>query len=263
MSAIDLHFSVVGEKSSNPDILILHGLFGMGKNWAAVARALASHHRVLTPDLRNHGQSPWTETMTYPFMADDIANLINSECNMPPIVIGHSMGGKVAMAFALKNPDKLAKLAVADIAPVLYNHNYQNYLNAMMSLNISAISSRSEAETILLERLEDINLVRFLLHNLQRLPDKRFSWSLNLSGLSRSMGNLLNFPYFESDQIYRGHSVFLTGANSDYVHTDHLAEIARLFAQAKFTSIKGAGHWIHTEKPNETIAQLRQFIDVS
>ncbi|MAH83102.1 MAG: hypothetical protein CBB68_01145 [Rhodospirillaceae bacterium TMED8] len=260
MSAIDLHFNIVGEQSANPDIIILHGLFGMGKNWAPVAQALAGKYRILTVDLRNHGESPWTKNMTYPLMADDIAKLINSECSKPPIVIGHSMGGKVAMVFALKNPDKLVKLAVVDIAPVPYSHNYQNYLSAMMSLDISTVCRRSEAERALVEKLQDVNLVRFLLHNLRRGPDAGFFWQLNLSGLARNMDDLADFPGFDSDKVYQGNALFLTGANSDYVHAGHHAKIASLFKQPTFAIIEGAGHWVHTEQQNETIDQLHKFI---
>ncbi len=258
MSGIDLHFDTTG---AGRDAVVLHGLFGMGRNWAGIAHALGNEHRVLTLDLRNHGASPWADEMTYEAMAGDVARLIEHHGSAPVAVIGHSMGGKAAMTLALSRPELIRCLAVVDIAPVPYDHNFEGHIRAMANLDTARLARRSEAEAALLDALDDTSLVRFLARNLKADPKTGgFVWGVNLDALARHMDDILDFPVFEADQAYEGPALFLSGGNSDYVQPHHQGEIERLFPAAETEIVDGAGHWLHADKPDETTALLRRLL---
>jgi esterase len=260
LSAVDLHFDTTAAVAGS-DVVIMHGLFGMGRNWAGIAGALADSHRVFTVDLRNHGASPWADEMTYPAMAADVARLIERHTEAPVLVIGHSMGGKTAMTLALTQPDLVRRLAVVDIAPVPYDHDFEGHIRAMANLDTATLSRRSEAEAMLLDALEDASLVRFLVRNLKANPETGgFAWGINLDALARHMDDVLDFPVFEADAAYEGPTLFLSGAHSDYVQSHHQGEIERLFPHARVEVVADAGHWLHADKPAETAALLRAFL---
>lgn len=260
MNTVDLNFGVTGEGDG---LIILHGLFGMGRNWAAVARALADGgRRALTIDLRNHGCSPWADEMTYDAMAADVARLIDAQFGSAGAdVIGHSMGGKTAMTLALTQPERVRRLCVVDIAPVPYDHDFEAHLQAMANLDASVFERRSEAEAALLEALDDAFLARFLIRNLKADPHGGFQWGVNLDALARHMDDLLDFPIFEADQAFEGPALFLAGGTSDYIQPHHQAEIERLFPAAEIQIVDDAGHWLHADKPDETVRRLAAFLD--
>ncbi len=264
MSAIDLNFDAAGQTGVGPDVVILHGLFGQGRNWAGIAKSLSATHRVITADLRNHGASPWADEMTYEAMAEDVARLITTHAAAPVTLIGHSMGGKAAMALALSQPDLIARLCVLDIAPVAYGHDFETHLTAMSNMDVTSMRRRSEAEAALLDALGDINLARFLVRNLKTDPEHDgFTWSVNLGALATHMDDILDFPIFEADEAYEGPALFLAGGASDYIQPYHQAEIERLFTQAETEVIEGAGHWLHAEQPDTVTARLAQFLAAS
>ena len=260
MSTVPLNFDSAGD-GADSDTVILHGLFGMGRNWAGIARTLSATRRMLTADLRNHGDSPWDDEMTYEAMAGDVAELIESHCRPPAQVIGHSMGGKTAMTLALTRPELVARLVVVDIAPVPYDHDFEGHLRAMANLDVGAFERRSAAEAALLDALGDPFLARFLIRNLKADPEHHgFAWGVNLDALARHMDDILDFPVFEADAAYEGPALFVAGAESDYIQPHHQGEIQRLFPMAETRVIDGAGHWAHADKPERVTALLADFL---
>lgn len=241
-----------GEGGDRPPLLIAHGLFGSARNWGAIARRLSATRRVVAVDMRNHGDSPWDDTHDYPAMADDLAQAIGGRWD----VLGHSMGGKAAMVLALEHPDKVNRLVVADIAPVAYTHTQAHLVAAMAALDLSAISTRTEADAALAQHIDTPAVRAFLLQSLD-LRERR--WTLNLSVLGREMAKILSFP--ETRTRFDRPALFLTGAASDYVRPEHHDRIRALFPDARFAEIAGAGHWLHAEKPREFCDAVTAFLD--
>lgn len=233
---------------AHPKLLIAHGLFGSGRNWGVIAKRLSDRFHVLCPDMRNHGDSPRFDTHTYEDMAGDLAALLEG----PADVVGHSMGGKASMVLALKYPNLVKRLIVADIAPVGYVHTQSDKIAAMRAVDLANVQKRSDAA----EQLQvDEALKPFLLQSLD-VAGKR--WKLNLDALDREMEKIIGFP--ELSGQFDGPVLFLSGAESDYVQPDHRDRIKALFPQARFAKIPGAGHWLHAEKPREFEAALRAFL---
>lgn len=230
---------------SNPPLLIAHGLFGSGRNWGVIAKRLSDRFHVICPDMRNHGASPWFETHTYFDLANDLAELLTE----PTLVIGHSMGGKAAMVLALEYPEKVKGLIVADIAPVAYSHSQNHHINAMRNVDLSKVVKRSEAGEHLHPEVRD-----FLLQSLD-IKEKR--WRLNLDVLELEMPKIVGFPQISG--TYARPSLFLSGAQSDYVRPEHREKIKTLFPRAKFAKIPEAGHWLHAERPRAFEAAIRAF----
>ena len=237
-----------------PAVLIVHGLYGSGRNWGVIAKRLADEMRVITPDLRNHGLSPRRDTHSYPDMADDLAGLID-RIGGPVDVVGHSMGGKAAMTLALTQPDLIRKLIVADIAPVSYGHSQMQFITAMRAVDLSRVTRRSDAEEQLAALGVEPALCSFFTQSLD-VAEKR--WRLNLDSLADEMDKILGFPEFSSS--FDKPTLFLSGANSDYVTPEHRPAIKSLFPSARFARIPGAGHWLHAEKPREFEAAVRGFL---
>jgi len=240
-------------------VLILHGLFGSKRNWGAIAKQLSAHHRVLSLDLRNHGDSPWVDGMDYRDLAGDVAHFIETHGLGPATVIGHSMGGKTAMMLALTRPELVKRLVVVDIAPVERETGFGAYINAMSEVPLPACESRADVE----EHLEDVvrtKMVRtFLVQNLMR-DDAGFRWRINLSALADGMDQIADFPEPDHHQSYRGQTLFVAGAQSDYIQSHHMGDIARLFPKSHVAHIPGAGHWLHAEAPEVFLKELNAFL---
>lgn len=231
---------------ANPTLLIAHGLFGSGRNWGVIAKRLSDQFHVICPDMRNHGASPWFETQSYHDMADDLAGILPG----PSFVVGHSMGGKAAMVLALTRPDLVRRLVVADIAPVAYGHTQTQHIEALRAINLSGVERRSQAGETLDPEVRD-----FLLQSLD-LRNKR--WLLNLDVLEAEMPKIIGFPDVEGH--FDNPTLFLSGANSDYVQRGHRERIKTLFPSARFAKLPMAGHWLHAEKPREFEAAVRAFL---
>jgi esterase len=257
--SVKLAFETVG---AGPPVVVLHGLFGSGRNWAAIAQALAATHTVYLPDARNHGASPWAETMSYPEMALDVLELIDRERLQRPVVIGHSMGGKTAMALALQYPQAIAGVAVIDIAPEPYADQFSPYVSAMRGLDMAAATSRKEIRQALAVRLGADAPVDFLMQNLQR-HDERFDWRINLMATSMCMRDLCGFPRELHEKCYPGPALFVPGADSDYVRAESQAGITRLFPRALTERVPDAGHWVHADQPQALLQILRRWLDGS
>jgi len=230
-------------------LLIAHGLFGSARNWGVIARKLSETRPVITVDMRNHADSPWYDSHTYPDMAADLAQVMDR----PMDVLGHSMGGKAAMVLAVQHPGLVRKLIVADIAPVAYTHDQHGPLNAMRRVQLDEVTTRADAKA----QLGDLGsgVADFLLQSLD-MKDK--CWRLNLDVLQAEMDRIIGFP--QLDGQFDGPTLFLSGGKSDYVTADHRAPIKALFPNARFAKIPDAGHWLHAEQPRAFIGSVAAFL---
>ena len=250
-----LNTPLTGAPPALPPLLSVHGLFGSARNWRALATRVADSRLVITVDMRNHGESPWYPTHSYPDLAADLAEIA---APYPPLdVLGHSMGGKAAMMLALTRPGHINRLLIADIAPVPYSHQQSQLtlITAMQALDLSA-TSRRIADDGLATSVPDPAVRAFLLQSLdfKSTPPR---WRLNLETLGREIALITGWPDVAGH--FPGHVLFLSGALSDYILPDHRAAIKALFPAARFAELPGAGHWLHAEKPHEFEATLRAW----
>lgn len=241
-----------GERSDRPSLLIAHGLFGSARNWGAAAKRLSGTREVVVVDMRNHGDSFHAPAHGYEEMAADLAQVIEAE-GAPMDVMGHSMGGKAAMVLALSRPELVRRLVVLDIAPVAYGHTQLPQIEAMRRVDLATVASRGEAER---QMRADPALAPFLLQSLD-LGGRR--WRLNLDALAAEMERIMGFP--EIAGRFEGPALFLSGDMSAYVLPEHRGRIKALFPAARFARVKGAGHWLHADRPRETEAAVRAFLD--
>lgn len=253
---LDLAAVEYGEGSP---VIILHGLFGTGGNWAQIAKALATRHRVFALDLRNHGASPWAPTMSYAEMADDVRAFIQARGLGPVAGIGHSMGGKAAMMLALRDAAVVERLVVVDIAPASYPSRFLGYVRAMRAVDLTQISRRSQVAAQIAEAVPDSGERAFLLMNLE-IEDGRARWRPNLEALERAIPEISGFPDLPAGQIYPGPALFVAGARSDYIKADHEAAIRQRFPQAQIEIIPDAGHWVHAERPDAFLQIVTPFL---
>jgi len=238
-------------------VVILPGLFGSTTNWRGFAKLLSEHWPVIVLDQRNHGRSPHAPTHNYLDMAGDLLDFLDAHKIEKIKLCGHSMGGKAAMVFSLLHPERVDQLAVLDIAPVSYSHTHAPYLKAMISLDLEAISSRSDADTLLSGAIPDVATRLFLLQSLIGTKGK-FEWRLNLSTLLDEMPKILSFPSMsESSAI---DAIFVSGELSSYVKLSHHSEIKEYFPMANFEQVLGAGHWLHAEEPHAVLTVLLNFL---
>jgi esterase len=240
-------------------VLVLHGLFGSGANWTAVARRLGQHFRVFTLDLRNHGASPWAEPMDYPAMAEDIAAFMAAQGLARASILGHSMGGKTAMVLALDAPALVERLVVVDIAPVLRPATHMGYVAAMRGLDLAGVTRRGAADALLRAHVPDDAERLFLLQNLVPGPEG-LRWRLNLDAIVAGMPALAGFPSFPPDAQYRGPTLVVRGERSSYVDEDGLQAFARLFPAFRVATIPRAGHWVHADRTEEFLEAVVPFL---
>jgi len=239
-----------------PPLMIVHGLYGSGRNWGVIAKRLSDRGPTITPDLRNHGSSPRHASHSYPDLAADLADLI-THIGGPVDLCGHSMGGKAAMALALTQPHLIRKLVIADIAPIAYAHTQQGMIDAMRTVDLTTLTRRSDAESQLAAAGIDRSLQSFFTQSLD-VPNKQ--WRLNLDTLEAEMDKIIGWPE-ELTGPFTNPTLFLSGGASDYVLPDHRPKIRALFPRARFAKLPGAGHWLHAENPRAFEASLRVFLD--
>ncbi len=242
-------------RGDGPPLVLLHGLFGQSGNFGAIQRRLAASRRVVAMDLRNHGASPHAPGMDYPTLAADVAETIESLGLGPCAVLGHSMGGKAAMALALARPDLVVRLCVADIAPVRYPPSLATYATAMLALPLPPGLTRAAADAALAPVVADAGERAFLLSNL--LLGETPRWRLGLSHIIAGMDDIQAWPAIPGS--YAGPTLFLAGARSRYVLPEHRPAIAALFPAAKFVTLRNAGHWLHADDPEGFLAVAEAF----
>jgi pimeloyl-ACP methyl ester carboxylesterase len=245
-------------QGDNP-IVIIHGLFGSHRNWHPVADVLAKQFPVYSLDLRNHGQSPHDDDMSYPAMAQDVAEFINQEGLQSANLIAHSMGGKVAMWLALTQPELIHKLVIVDIAPVSYEHDFAEVLAAFDAVPLAQLSTRREADEWMAQHLQQFELRQFLLQNLQR-RDGRFHWRLNLNTIKQTMQAITSFPDTRELKSFDKRVLFVGGGQSDYLSRERQQQTRQLFPMASFSMIKNAGHWLHAEQPELFLALIEHYL---
>ena len=244
---------------SGPPLVMLHGLFGSSGNWRGIARALSDTHAVHSVDLRNHGASPWSDSMDYLEMADDVRQLIERLGLERPTVMGHSMGGKTAMALALRHPAQVGRLIVVDIAPVPYADTLTAFAEAMRSADVMAAASRAEVQRRLEATAPDPEVVPFLMQNLVTRND-HFDWRINLMGIGAAMSQLCSFPAELLGSHYDGPVTVIAGGRSEYVAQRDGAAFRPMFSNVQVEVIDTAGHWVHADQPAAFIDSVRRVL---
>jgi esterase len=252
----ELHYTRSG---TGPVLLILHGLFGSGKNWHSHMRRFAESFEVYSIDLRNHGQSFHADEMNYPAMAADVARLIAHLGLGGCRILGHSMGGKVAMTLAIQHPALVSSLIVADIAPVAYQHDYDDLIEPILALDLDSFDSRTQIDHALRSHIPEDQLRAFLLQNLLRESDG-WRWRVNWPVIQRDMDALTGFAPLPTDWVGSQPTLFIRGASSDYVGSAEIEVIERHFDDVEVATIDEAGHWLHAEKPVEFSRLVLDFL---
>lgn len=249
-----LHFKVAGE---GEPLVLIHGLFGSLENLGAVARLLSSHFKVYSVDLPNHGRSAHRTGAGLAQMAHIVWQWIEEVGIANPAIVGHSLGGKVAMEIALSHPGRVAGLVVIDIAPVAYPPRHHDVFAGLNAIEPVDLPNRAEAEVLMSSHVEAAAVRSFLLKNLVK-NETGFSWRMNLADIQREYPNLINEN--RTDAIFPAPVLFLKGGESDYIRPDHHQAIIRRFPAAQFKVIASTGHWLHAEKPELTATLIRKFL---
>lgn len=246
------------EGSATDTILILHGLFGMSDNWVSFAKKWNSRARVIIPDLRNHGRSPHSHTFGYYSMMEDVIELI-SKLNLKNIfLLGHSMGGKLAMMLSIEYPDLFKKLCVADISPVNYSPmRHAEMLELMNSVDFDNYRGRSELEQYVMSVLNDKRLSAFIMKNVKLSEKGRLSWKLNLSSLTENIVDIFAFPDLVGNFVKS--TLFLRGENSEYILPEHQSAILHYFPNSDMRVVHDAGHWLHADNPEDFFTFVSDF----
>jgi esterase len=252
---VQLHFKESGQGGA---VILLHGLFGSSDNWYSIAKRLAESFHVFTVDQRNHGRSPHSAEMNYPLMAGDLNEFMTTRGIETVFVIGHSMGGKTAMQFALQFPERAEKLVVSDMAPRAYAPEHDKIFAALLALDLKSFSTRQAIEDALASEIPNLNLRRFLLKNLGRNSAGEFFWKMNLRGLRENYPQLGNA--ISASVPFTKPTLFIRGEKSDYIGAADEPLIRELFPQAEIQTIAGAGHWVHADKPEEFLKRVVKFL---
>lgn len=257
--ASGLHTTSLGE--SGQRVVFCHGLFGQGKNWTRIGKALAVDHRVLLVDMPDHGRSAWNDEFDYLAAAEQVAELLSADD--PVALVGHSMGGKIAMLVALRHPELVDRLCVVDVAPVTYHHTseFAGYIEAMQALDLDTLERRGDAETALADAVPNPVVRGFLLQNL-RHHDDSWAWQPNLEVLGRDLERLGGWPEdrLDAGATYDGPVLWIAGQNSDYVSDEYAGAMDRWFPRNRRVTIKDAGHWVHSEQADVFGEVLKRFL---
>jgi len=253
---MELNFKTFGE---GEPVIILHGLFGMLDNWQTFGKKLAEHYQVFLVDQRDHGKSPHTSDFNYKLLADDLKDFIDQQELEKVKLIGHSMGGKTIMQFAMDYPDLIEKMIVVDIGVKQYKGGHEKIIEALQSIPVDTIASRSVADDILSKSIQDQGVRLFLMKNLTRNPEGGYRWKMNLDLLDNNYTEIMGWNLL--DTYSQVPSLFVSGGRSGYIlEKDHVG-IFNVFPNADIQTVDGAGHWIHAEKPLELLNIVLAYFD--
>jgi len=245
------------EYGQGQPLIILHGLFGSSDNWLTQAKIMSQQYRVLTVDQRNHGQSPHDDAFDYQSMVADLAEFIDDHHLENPIILGHSMGGKTAMNFAIRYPEQLQKLIVVDITPRAYDLEHYVIVEGLNAIPVSTLASRNDADAILSEYVSEPDVRQFLLKNLQRKAEGGFSWKINLPVISQKLSNIgldLQFP-----GTFGKPTLFVRGSRSNYILDSDRQRIKEVFPKSSLITME-TGHWVQAEKPKEFVEVVTRWL---
>lgn len=260
-SPVRLHCETIG---AGPDLVFLHGLFGSGENWRGQAKRLASDYTIHSMDLRNHGASPHTPTMNYPAMAADVIHTGEALGLHNFHLLGHSMGGKTAMQLALTYPSRINQLIIVDIGPKQYPHHHVNILDGLQELQTtllkSELKSRLDADTLLANKVDNAAVRSFLLKNLQRTESGQYELCINLDVIVDCYNDIAAAIAPATFTPRREPTLFIKGAESDYLQAEDQQSVLVLFPGAKLKTISGAGHWPQSEKPDVVYKIIQDFL---
>lgn len=249
------------ETGSGFPLLIMHGLFGQSDNWVTLGRKYAGHFHVHMLDMPNHGRSPHYDDLSYPFMAEKVLEFMNERGLEQAHLIGHSMGGKIAMQLAVTQPGRVSKLVVADIGPKAYPVHHQTVILALQHIDTAALKNRGEAEETMIAYGLDPGTRQFLLKNLYWKEPERLDWRFNLPVIAAQISEV-GKP-LAPDAHFNGPALFIRGGKSGYVQDEDMNGIRSHFPQAELQTVEGAGHWVHAEKPldfyDKTLAFLKSW----
>jgi len=257
---MQLNFKQFGE--SGKPLIMLHGLFGLLDNFLTIGKTISEHgYKVYLVDQRNHGRSPHEAPLTYQAFAEDLSDFIMQQHIENPVLIGHSMGGKTVMEYAVTHPGTFDGLVVVDIGPKAYPVHHKKILEGLNAMNLDDVENRNQADEML-SRYEPILAVRqFLLKNLYRKEEGGFAWRFNLPLLTTDIENI--GAEIKSDVKVNAPALFMRGEKSDYILDEDWNEILKLFPAAKLETIAGAGHWVQAEQPGAFVAALFRFLEES
>lgn len=252
-----LHHKKYGE--AGPAMLILHGLFGMLDNWATLARRFSEDYAVYALDLRNHGKSDHHPDMNYKVMSEDVAEFCQEHELKDIILIGHSMGGKVAMQFSVDHSDLLSHLIVADISPRAYSHGHTEVFDAFYGADLTAVTRRSEADKQLEGFLPDFGTRQFILKNLDRKKDGSYGWKPALDIIRDSYSKIIDeITYTESIKVP---TCFIRGEKSKYIQESDWLDIRDMYTEVQLETLTDAGHWLHAEQPDGFYDAVINFLN--
>jgi esterase len=240
-------------------VMIMHGLFGSGDNWRTIAKNLESEYQCIVVDMRNHGRSPHDADMNFRVMSEDIHELMTDLHLEKAALIGHSMGGKVAMTFALNHPHAVDKLIVVDIAPKKYPPHHTTVIDAIQAITPELLEDRADAEAILARYLgNDQSTIQFLMKNLTRLQGEGFAWKANMPVIISSYTSLVD--EVNTTDVFSGPTLFIRGEQSRYILEEDLPAIKALFPHYELKTIPKAGHWVHAEAPESFTGAVQSFL---
>lgn len=252
---MELNFKQLGE---GQPLIILHGLFGSLDNWMSLAKKWSESYQVWLVDQRNHGQSPHSEDFNYKLMAEDLKEFLSENEIKDPIILGHSMGGKTAMEFAVNYPDQLKKLIVVDIAPIKYEVHHYDIIAALEKVDLTKIESRGDADKVLSKSIKEFGVRQFLLKNLYWESKGKLAWRFNLDVIKNNIIPISEWNI--SEKQFQKSTLFIKGENSDYIKIEHATEISKRFPNYHMEVIEKAGHWVHAENPEKFSEIVSSFM---
>lgn len=252
-----LFYREFGEGKS---LIILHGILGFSDNWVTFGRRLGEQYKVYIPDQRNHGQSPHSSTFNYYAMVDDLFEFIDDHEIGSAFLIGHSMGGKVAMNFALEYPDRIEKVIIVDIGIKKYigRQQHTDILQTMLSIDFDKIQSREGVEKAISVGIKSNRIRQIILKNIYRIGKNRLAWRINTENIYHNLENV--FEGIDTNFTFDKPVLFIRGGKSDYIQDEDIPDILKIFPSAEFLSVENAGHWIHADAPDELCALFSQFL---